>query len=112
MDRPVPQQTAQKDLAGSRRYLQRLAGRAVAAAERPCQRIGRGRCRIQKQAYICAFTGDYQFWVNVLAFLLLQAFVSSRLIKYRGLHGVLLALPLVALGGYAIIAAGAGLSQR
>ena len=62
-----------------------------------------------KQAYIGAFTGDYQFWVNVLAFLL-QAFVSSRLIRYRGLRGALLALPLVALGGYAIIAAGVGLS--
>jgi len=62
-----------------------------------------------KQAYIGAFTGDYQFWVNVLAFFL-QAFVSSRLIKHRGLSGALLALPLVALGGYAIIAAGAGLS--
>jgi hypothetical protein len=47
--------------------------------------------------------------VNVLAFFL-QAFVSSRLIKYKGLRGGLLALPLVALGGYSIIAAGAGLS--
>ena len=62
-----------------------------------------------KQAYIGAFSGDYQFWVNVLAFLL-QAFVSSRLVKYRGLRAALLALPLVALGGYAIIAAGVGLS--
>ena len=62
-----------------------------------------------KQAYIGAFTGDYQFWVNVLAFVL-QAFVSSRLIKYRGLRGALLVLPLVALGGYSIIAAGVGLS--
>ena len=62
-----------------------------------------------KQAYIGAFTGDYQFWVNVLAFLL-QAFVSSRLVKHRGLGGALLALPLVALGGYAIVAAGVGLS--
>ncbi len=61
------------------------------------------------QAYIGAFSGDYQFWVNVAA-LLLQAFVASRLVKYRGLAGVLLALPLIALGGYAIIAAGAGFS--
>jgi ATP:ADP antiporter, AAA family len=30
------------------------------------------------------------------------------LVKYQGLRGVLLALPLIALGGYAIIAAGAG----
>ena len=37
-----------------------------------------------KQAYIGAFTGDYQFWVNVTAFLL-QAFVTSRLVKHAGL---------------------------
>jgi len=42
--------------------------------------------------------------------LLLQAFFTSRLLKYRGLAGVLLALPLIALGGYAIIAAGVGFS--
>jgi AAA family ATP:ADP antiporter len=59
------------------------------------------------QAYIGFFYGDYQFWVNVLA-LVLQAFVASRLVKYQGLRGVLLALPLVALGGYAVIAGGAG----
>jgi ATP:ADP antiporter, AAA family len=61
------------------------------------------------QAYIGAFSGDYQFWVNVVA-LLLQAFVASRLVKYRGLRGALLALPLIALGGYAIVAAGVGFS--
>jgi ATP:ADP antiporter, AAA family len=59
------------------------------------------------QAYIGAFTGSYQFWVNVTA-LTLQAFVTSRLVKYAGLRGVLLASPLLALGGYSIIAAGAG----
>ena len=32
----------------------------------------------------------------------------SRIVKYLGMTGVLLALPLVALGGYALIAAGAG----
>src|SRR5262249_26023106 len=62
-----------------------------------------------KQAYIGAFSGNYQFWVNISAFLL-QAFVTSRLVKYRGLRGVLLALPLIALGGYAIVAAGGGFS--
>ena len=60
-----------------------------------------------RQAFIGAYAGDYQFWVNVTAFLL-QAFVASRLVKHRGLAGVLLALPLIALGGYSIIAAGAG----
>jgi AAA family ATP:ADP antiporter len=58
-----------------------------------------------KAAYLGAFTGSYQFWVNVTA-LVLQAFVASRLVKYKGLRGVLLALPLIALGGYAVIAAG------
>ena len=59
------------------------------------------------QAYIGAFSGGYQFWVNVTAFVL-QAFVTSRLVKHAGLRGALLALPLIALGGYAIIAAGVG----
>jgi AAA family ATP:ADP antiporter len=57
------------------------------------------------QAYLGSFFGDYQFWVNVGAFVL-QAFVASRLVKHQGLRGVLLALPLIALGGYAVIAAG------
>jgi ATP:ADP antiporter, AAA family len=63
-----------------------------------------------KQAYIGSFTGDYQFWVNVTA-VLLQAFVTSRLIKSAGLRGVLLALPLIALGGYSVIALGAGFAM-
>jgi len=62
-----------------------------------------------KQAYIGAFSGDYQFWVNVTAFLI-QAFVTSRLVKYKGLRGALMVLPLIALGGYAIVAAGVGFS--
>src|SRR5215471_7627578 len=62
-----------------------------------------------KQAFIGAFSGDYQFWVNVVAFML-QAFVASKLVKYKGLGGVLLVLPLIALGGYTIIAAGVGFS--
>jgi hypothetical protein len=60
-----------------------------------------------KQAFIGGFSGDYQFWVNVTA-LLLQAFVTSRLMRFRGMHGVLLALPLIALGGYSLVAAGVG----
>jgi AAA family ATP:ADP antiporter len=59
------------------------------------------------QAYIGEFFGNYQLWVNVTA-LVLQAFVASRLVKYLGLRGALLALPLIALGGYTTIAAGAG----
>jgi ATP:ADP antiporter, AAA family len=43
----------------------------------------------------------------VMAFVL-QAFVASRLVKRTGLRGALLALPLIALGGYTIVAAGVG----
>lgn len=62
---------------------------------------------LDRRAFIGAFSGEYQFWVNVTA-LLLQAFVTSRLVKVKGLQGALLALPLIALGGYALIAAGVG----
>ena len=62
-----------------------------------------------KAAFIGAYSANYDFWVNITAFLL-QAFVASRLVKYQGLRGVLLALPLIALGGYAIIAAGVSFS--
>jgi ATP:ADP antiporter, AAA family len=57
------------------------------------------------EAWIGAFAGSYQFWVNVVA-LLLQFLVTSRLVKYAGLRGALLALPLIALGGYSIVALG------
>ncbi|MGE3959730.1 MAG: BamA/TamA family outer membrane protein [Vicinamibacterales bacterium] len=60
-----------------------------------------------QRAFIGAFSGEYQFWVNVSA-LVLQAFVASRLVKFAGLRGVLLVLPVIALGGYSLIAAGAG----
>lgn len=65
---------------------------------------------LDRQAFIGAFSGDYQFWVNVTAFIL-QALVASRLVKHAGLRGVLLALPLIALGGYSIIAAGASFAM-
>ena len=61
-----------------------------------------------RQAFIGGYVGDYQFWVNVAAFVL-QAFVTSRLVRHRGLAGALLALPLIALGGYSIVAAGVGI---
>jgi len=59
------------------------------------------------QAYLGGFFGSYQFWVNVVAFTL-QTVVTSRLVKHQGLRGALLALPLIALGGYTVIALGVG----
>jgi AAA family ATP:ADP antiporter len=61
-----------------------------------------------KQAFIGTFYGNYFFWVNVLT-ILIQAFLVSRLVKRLGMAGVVLALPVVALGAYGVAAAGAGL---
>ncbi|MGE3632651.1 MAG: NTP/NDP exchange transporter [Sandaracinaceae bacterium] len=59
-------------------------------------------------AFIGGFYGDFFTYVNVIA-LLLQALVVSRLVKHVGIKAVLFALPLVALGSYAMFAAGLGL---
>jgi ATP:ADP antiporter, AAA family len=58
-----------------------------------------------RSAFIGEFYGGYFFWVNVLA-VLLQAFVVSRIVRYVGLPGVILALPIVAFGAYGLIALG------
>ena len=60
-------------------------------------------------SYIGAFYGGYFFWVNV-ASVLLQAFLAARIVKKFGLAGALFALPIVAFGAYALVAAGAGLA--
>ena len=62
-----------------------------------------------KEAIVGAFYGGYNFWTSVLA-LALQAFIASRLVKYLGVGGVVLALPLVALGTYGVVASGVGLA--
>ena len=62
-----------------------------------------------KGAFIGAFYGRYFFLTNV-ATIILQAFVVSRIVKRFGMRGVLLALPVVALGAYSLAAAGAGLT--
>ena len=67
--------------------------------------LAAGNPGFDKGLFIGAYYGSYQFWVNVVA-LTLQAFVTSRLVKHQGLRGALLVLPLIALGGYAVIAAG------
>lgn len=59
-------------------------------------------------AWTGRFYGDFYFVVNVVAFVL-QAFAVSRIVKYFGLKGVLFALPIVALGTYAMFALGLGL---
>ncbi len=76
-------------------HLVELHARSAAAAD----------SSFDQEAWISAYSGSYQFWVNVLA-LLLQFFVTSRIVKRFGLRGALLALPFIALGGYSIVALG------
>jgi AAA family ATP:ADP antiporter len=49
---------------------------------------------------------DYQFLTNLVA-LIIQLFLVSRIFKWVGVGGALLFLPLIALGGYALISFGA-----
>jgi ATP:ADP antiporter, AAA family len=62
-----------------------------------------------KESIVGAFYGRYNFMTAVVA-LVLQMFVASRLVKYFGIGGVVLVLPLVSLGTYGVIASGAGLA--
>ena len=65
---------------------------------------------LDRTAYIGSVLGAFGFYQNILV-VLLQALVVSRIVKYFGMPGVLLALPLVALGGNTLIAAGAGIAM-
>ncbi len=53
--------------------------------------------------WIGGFYGGYFTWVNIVS-AVLQAFAVSRLIKWLGVAGALLVLPLVSLGAYATLA--------
>jgi AAA family ATP:ADP antiporter len=64
--------------------------------------------KLTRDAFIGSFYGNFSFYFSTLG-LLLQAFAVSRIVKYLGMAGAILALPLVALGGYGLVAAGAGL---
>lgn len=64
---------------------------------------------VDKKAFIGEFYGNYFFVVNIAAFLI-QTFLVSRIVKYFGINGVVLALPLIALGAYTTIAAGVGIA--
>jgi AAA family ATP:ADP antiporter len=69
-------------------------------------RLRAGNPGFAEEAFIGGFYGDYNFWVSLGA-IAIQALLVSRIVKYLGFAGALLALPLVALGAYGSIAAGA-----
>jgi AAA family ATP:ADP antiporter len=62
-----------------------------------------------KGAFIGTFYGKYFFLTNIVT-IIIQAFIVSRIVKKFGMRGVLLALPVVALGAYGLASVGAGLS--
>jgi AAA family ATP:ADP antiporter len=59
--------------------------------------------------FVQEFYGNFFFWVNIIAFLV-QALLVSRIVKYTGMKGILLILPIVAFGAYGLIAFGVGLA--
>ena len=83
-----------------------VLGRSVVAAARLAAAADPA---VDVPAFIGTFYARYFLWVNV-ATVALQALVVSRVVKRLGMPGVLLALPLVALGAYGLVAAGAGLA--
>jgi AAA family ATP:ADP antiporter len=58
---------------------------------------------LDQRALIGTMVGTIQTSVNVLAFVL-QAFVVSRIFKYMGVRAALFILPVIALGGYTLMA--------
>lgn len=59
-------------------------------------------------AYIGSFYGSFYTGVNIIAFLM-QALLVSRIVKYVGMRGVVLMLPIVAFGAYGLIGLGVGI---
>ncbi|MBX5496614.1 MAG: translocase [Bryobacteraceae bacterium] len=57
----------------------------------------------QRKAFVGRFYGDFFFWVNTVS-LLIQMFAVSRVFRYIGVRGALFVLPLIALGGYSLLA--------
>jgi AAA family ATP:ADP antiporter len=75
-----------------------ILGRVVSDVATEAARGG-----VDKGAFIGAFYADFFAVVNV-AGLLIQLFLVSRILKYIGVRNALLILPVIALGGYAILA--------
>ncbi|HOW86305.1 MAG TPA: Npt1/Npt2 family nucleotide transporter [Candidatus Aminicenantes bacterium] len=79
-----------------------IAGPSAASAPSPAPE---GANEPAEKAIHDAFM-DYQFLTNLIA-LVIQLFLVSRIFKWIGVNGALLVLPLLALGGYALISFGA-----
>jgi AAA family ATP:ADP antiporter len=77
-----------------------LLGRTVARAAAAA--VAQGEA-VSAQQFIGSFFSNFQLAVNLTG-LLVQLFLVSRVLKYFGVRLALLALPLIALGGYTLLA--------
>ena len=86
-----------------------ILGKWVIAAAREALPAGLtgAAAKEHTKSFIGAFYADFFFWVNI-ASLLIQGFLVSRIVKYTKMAGVLLLLPIISLGAYALMAFGAG----
>jgi AAA family ATP:ADP antiporter len=68
------------------------------------EQVAAGRAGgLDEQKIIGGFYGGYFTWVNVVS-ALIQALVVSRVLKYAGVRGALLVLPIIAVSGYTLLA--------
>lgn len=77
-----------------------LLGSVVESAAR--RAIEAGTSQQSMGEYIGSFYSDFFFIVNVVG-LLLQLFVVSRIIKYVGVRVAIMILPVIVIGGYALL---------
>ena len=94
--------TVRRSIAASERRGRRPGGRSGATAATASPALP---AKTESKAIHNAFM-DYQFWTNLVA-LVIQLFLVSRIFRWVGVGGALLFLPLIALGGYALISFGA-----
>jgi AAA family ATP:ADP antiporter len=83
------------------RAAERSAGEAIAPGSMPQPSPVGDMSKSIHKAFM-----DYQFLTNLIA-LLIQLLLVSRIFKWAGVGGALFFLPLIALGGYALISFGA-----
>ena len=74
-----------------------------AAAAGVADRLTYSNRKKLEQEYIAKFYGNFFFWVSSLS-TIVQLFFVSRILKFFGVLGALFFLPMIAFGGYSLIA--------
>ncbi len=76
-----------------------ILGSVVSTWAEGAEKAGKGAA----ESLITVFYSDFFFWVNLIGFIV-QLLLVSRIIKWIGVRGALLVLPLIALSSYIAIA--------